>query len=132
MLEVLVRWAAPTGIWLMLFSRLPAGAPDGAGRGARHGAAAVRGDRARLNGLPRFGSGLGRAAAEEAAGHTAVWLPALYVLVSAVTGDAVLRAGLRIFAGVGRAGALFTDTGGYLRTVLDGHAAAAPAHPPPH
>ncbi|WP_413802486.1 hypothetical protein [Streptomyces iranensis] len=32
----------------------------------------------------------------------------------------------------GRAGALFTDTGGYRRTVLDGHATAAPAHPPPH
>ncbi|XBQ36416.1 complex I subunit 5 family protein [Streptomyces rapamycinicus] len=141
-----------------------------------------------LCGLPPFGSGLGKAAAEEAAGHTAGWLPALYVLVSAVTGGAVLRAGLRIFAGVGggpgrgggrpgdhrrggardrgrlgripvpllavpaallaaslalgvipavgsavgRAGALFTDTGGYRRTVLDGHAAAAPAHPPPH
>ncbi|TMU89844.1 complex I subunit 5 family protein [Streptomyces sp. DASNCL29] len=142
-----------------------------------------------LCGLPPFGSGLGKAAAEEAAGHTAGWLPALYVLVSAVTGGAVLRAGLRIFAGVGRrpreeeeggpettgeeepetggrllripvpllavpaallaaslalgvipavgfavgrAGALFTDTGGYRRTVLDGHTAAAPAHLPPH
>ncbi len=141
-----------------------------------------------LSGLPPFASGLGKAAAEEAAGHTAGWLPALYVLVSAATGGAVLRAGLRIFAGlgrrpgkeeggpettgeeepetggrlgripvpllavpaallaaslalgvipavasaVGRAGVLFTDTGGYRRTVLDGHAAAAPAHPPPH
>ncbi|MFE5161405.1 hypothetical protein ACFRNT_23430 [Streptomyces sp. NPDC056697] len=55
-----------------------------------------------LCGLPPFGSGLGKAVAEEAAGHTAAWLPALYVLVSAVTGGAVLRAGPRIFAGVGR------------------------------
>ncbi|MEU4896811.1 complex I subunit 5 family protein [Streptomyces sp. NPDC044780] len=141
-----------------------------------------------LCGLPPFGSGLGKAVAEEAAGHTAGWLPALYVLVSAVTGGAVLRAGLRIFAGagrrprdqegepettgeeepetgrrlgripvplvavpaallaaslavgavpavasaMGRAGALFTDTGGYRRTVLDARAAAAPALPPPH
>ncbi|MFF5586378.1 complex I subunit 5 family protein [Streptomyces hygroscopicus] len=141
-----------------------------------------------LCGLPPFGSGLGKAVTEEAAGHTAGWLPALYVLVSAVTGGAVLRAGLRIFAGagrrprdqegepettgeevpetgqrlgripaplvavpaalltaslaigaipavasaVGRAGALFTDTGGYRRTVLDGRAAATPALPPPH
>ncbi|MGP3938735.1 complex I subunit 5 family protein [Streptomyces sp. 6N106] len=142
-----------------------------------------------LSGLPPFGSGLGKAIAEEAAGHTVGWLPALYVLVSAVTGGAVLRAGLRIFAGVGRrprdgqesgpettgeeepetgrrlgripvpllgvpaallagslavgvipavasavdrAGALFTDTGGYRRSVLDGRAAAVPASVPPH
>ncbi|WP_253209399.1 hypothetical protein [Streptomyces niphimycinicus] len=96
--------------------------------------------------LSPFGSGLGKAVAEEAAGHTAAWLPALYVLVSAVTGGAVLRAGLRIFAGVGRrprdghpasgpetgAGALFTDTGGYRRSVLVGRAAAVPASVPPH
>lgn len=55
-----------------------------------------------LCGLPPFGVGLGKAAAEEAAGHTAGWLPALYVLVSAVTGGAVLRVGLRVFAGAGR------------------------------
>lgn len=54
-----------------------------------------------LCGLPPFGSGLGKAVAEEAAGHTAGWLPALYVLVSAVTGGAVLRAALRVFAGAG-------------------------------
>ncbi|MGW7517351.1 complex I subunit 5 family protein [Streptomyces sp. NPDC054796] len=54
-----------------------------------------------LCGLPPFGTSLGKAVAEEAAGHTAHWLVALFVLVSAVTGGAVLRAGLRIFAGAG-------------------------------
>ncbi|WFB06480.1 complex I subunit 5 family protein [Streptomyces sp. LX-29] len=55
-----------------------------------------------LAGLPPFGTGLGKAVAEEAAGHLAGWLPAVFVLVSAVTGGAVLRAGLRVFAGAGR------------------------------
>ncbi|WP_063728676.1 complex I subunit 5 family protein, partial [Streptomyces sp. RTd22] len=55
-----------------------------------------------LCGLPPFGSGLGKAVAEEAAGHAAGWLPALYVVVSAVTGGAVLRVALRVFAGAGR------------------------------
>ncbi|RKT09463.1 multisubunit sodium/proton antiporter MrpD subunit [Streptomyces sp. 1114.5] len=54
-----------------------------------------------LAGLPPFGTGLGKAVAEEAAGHELAWLPALFVLVSAVTGGAVLRAGLRVFGGVG-------------------------------
>ncbi|NLU75845.1 hypothetical protein HCC61_24880 [Streptomyces sp. HNM0575] len=52
-------------------------------------------------GMPPFGTGLGKAVAEEAAGHTGHWLTAALVLVSAVTGGAVLRAGLRIFAGAG-------------------------------
>lgn len=56
-----------------------------------------------LAGLPPFGTGLGKAVAEHAAGEWAPWLPALYVLVSAVTGAAVLRAGLRIFYGAGPA-----------------------------
>jgi formate hydrogenlyase subunit 3/multisubunit Na+/H+ antiporter MnhD subunit len=54
-----------------------------------------------LAGLPPFGTALGKAVAEHAAGGYAGWLPAVYVLVSAVTGGAVLRAGLRIFAGAG-------------------------------
>ncbi|MET7901907.1 hypothetical protein ABZS86_10595 [Streptomyces sp. NPDC005355] len=54
-----------------------------------------------LCGLPPFGSGLGKALAEEATGHTAGWLPARYVLVPAVTGGTVLRAALRVFAGAG-------------------------------
>ncbi|MEV4441032.1 proton-conducting transporter membrane subunit, partial [Streptomyces sp. NPDC049577] len=40
-----------------------------------------------LAGLPPFGTGLGKALTEEQAG----WAPALFVLVSAVTGGAVLR-----------------------------------------
>ncbi|WP_314174579.1 complex I subunit 5 family protein [Streptomyces winkii] len=52
-------------------------------------------------GLPPFGTSLGKAVAEEAAGHTGHWLTAVFVLVSALTGGAVLRAGLRVFAGAG-------------------------------
>ncbi|MCH6160671.1 complex I subunit 5 family protein [Streptomyces marispadix] len=52
-------------------------------------------------GMPPFGTSLGKAVAEEAAGHTGHWLTAVFVLASAVTGGAVLRAGLRVFAGVG-------------------------------
>lgn len=55
-----------------------------------------------LAGLPPFGVGLGKALAEHAAGGHAAWLPAVYVAVSALTGGAVLRAGLRIFYGAGR------------------------------
>ncbi|CAG7646050.1 complex I subunit 5 family protein [Actinacidiphila bryophytorum] len=55
-----------------------------------------------LAGLPPFGTALGKAVAEDAAGHHLAWLPALYVLVSALTGGAVLRAGLRIFRGAGQ------------------------------
>ncbi|MET9181154.1 complex I subunit 5 family protein [Kitasatospora aureofaciens] len=54
-----------------------------------------------LAGLPPFGTGLGKAVAEEAAGHWGGWLPAVFVLVSALTGGAVLRAGLRVFGGLG-------------------------------
>ncbi|MGW2250198.1 complex I subunit 5 family protein [Kitasatospora sp. NPDC001660] len=54
-----------------------------------------------LAGLPPFGTGLGKAVTEEAAGREHGWLPAVFVLVSALTGGAVLRAGLRVFGGVG-------------------------------
>ncbi|MCG6494208.1 complex I subunit 5 family protein [Kitasatospora sp. A2-31] len=54
-----------------------------------------------LAGLPPFGTGLGKAVTEEAAGHELGWLPAVFVLVSALTGGAVLRAGLRVFGGFG-------------------------------
>jgi formate hydrogenlyase subunit 3/multisubunit Na+/H+ antiporter MnhD subunit len=54
-----------------------------------------------LAGLPPFGTGLGKALSEHAAGESAAWLPAVYVLVSAITGGAVLRAGLRVFWGAG-------------------------------
>ncbi|MFD0327882.1 complex I subunit 5 family protein [Streptacidiphilus monticola] len=54
-----------------------------------------------LAGLPPFGTGLGKGLAEDAAGRQLAWLPGLFVLVSAVTGGAVLRAGLRVFRGAG-------------------------------
>lgn len=59
-----------------------------------------------LAGLPPFGSSLGKALAEHAAGDAGGgrfgWLPAVFVLASAATGGAVLRAGARVFAGLGR------------------------------
>ncbi|MFD7664339.1 complex I subunit 5 family protein [Streptomyces sp. NPDC059788] len=51
-----------------------------------------------LAGLPPFGTGLGKAVTEEAAGG---WPAALFVGVSAVTGGAVLRAVARVFLGLG-------------------------------
>ncbi|MFD7923283.1 complex I subunit 5 family protein [Streptomyces sp. NPDC059740] len=54
-----------------------------------------------LAGLPPFGTGLGKAVSEHAAGTHLPWLPVVYVLVSAVTGGAVLRVALRVFAGAG-------------------------------
>jgi multicomponent Na+:H+ antiporter subunit D len=57
-----------------------------------------------LAGLPPFGVGLGKTVAEEAVAETGVpWAPALFVLVSAVTGAAVLRAACRIYFGAGAA-----------------------------
>ncbi|MFK0044097.1 complex I subunit 5 family protein [Streptomyces sp. NPDC090741] len=52
-----------------------------------------------LAGLPPFGAGLGKALGEEAAGT--VLLP-VFLLTSAVTGGALLRAAARIFRGAGR------------------------------
>ncbi|MDX2814049.1 complex I subunit 5 family protein [Streptomyces sp. PA03-5A] len=54
-----------------------------------------------LAGLPPFGTGLGKALAEDAAAHWLGWLPAAYLVASAVTGGAVLRAALRVFHGAG-------------------------------
>ncbi|POX47148.1 NADH-quinone oxidoreductase subunit D [Streptomyces sp. Ru71] len=51
-----------------------------------------------LAGLPPFGTGLGKAIGEEAAGGP---LTALYVAVSAVTAGAVLRLTARVFFGLG-------------------------------
>ncbi|QTZ95213.1 complex I subunit 5 family protein [Streptomyces auratus] len=53
-----------------------------------------------LAGMPPFGTALGKAVTEEAAGG---WATALFVLVSAATGGAVLRAGARVFLGAGPA-----------------------------
>lgn len=52
-----------------------------------------------LAGLPPFGTGLGKALSEEATGSPL--LTAVFVLVSAATGGAVLRASLRIHFGLG-------------------------------
>lgn len=56
-----------------------------------------------LAGLPPFGTSLGKALTEDAAGQWQPWLPAVFVAASAVTGAAVLRAGLRVFFGIGPA-----------------------------
>jgi multicomponent Na+:H+ antiporter subunit D len=49
-----------------------------------------------LSGLPPFGTALGKALTEEAAGP---WAAVLFVVTSAVTGGAVLRAAARVFGG---------------------------------
>ncbi|MEU1116476.1 MULTISPECIES: complex I subunit 5 family protein [unclassified Streptomyces] len=54
-----------------------------------------------LAGLPPFGTALGKSLTEHAASLEHAWLPAVFVVVSAVTGGAVLRAGLRVFFGTG-------------------------------
>jgi multicomponent Na+:H+ antiporter subunit D len=51
-----------------------------------------------LAGLPPFGTALGKSVTEEAAGD---WGTGLFVLVSAITGGAVLRACVRVFLGLG-------------------------------
>ncbi|HEX4218664.1 MAG TPA: complex I subunit 5 family protein [Acidimicrobiales bacterium] len=74
----------------------------GAGKGERVlGLLIVLGGLA-LAGLPPFGTALGKAMSEDAgsaAGY--VWVPALFVAVSAMTGGAVLRAAGRIYFGLG-------------------------------
>jgi multicomponent Na+:H+ antiporter subunit D len=55
-----------------------------------------------LAGLPPFSLGLGKALSEEAAGRHHAWLYALFIIVTALTAGAVLRATLRIFFGLGR------------------------------
>ncbi|OLZ74803.1 NADH dehydrogenase [Streptomyces sp. IMTB 2501] len=54
-----------------------------------------------LAGLPPFGTALGKAVTEHAGEDRFPWLPAVFVLVSAATGGAVLRASARIFTGAG-------------------------------
>ncbi|MFC1415861.1 complex I subunit 5 family protein [Streptacidiphilus cavernicola] len=52
-------------------------------------------------GLPPFSTGLGKALSEHAAGSLQGWLPAVFVVTSAVTGGAVLRTAARVFTGAG-------------------------------
>jgi multicomponent Na+:H+ antiporter subunit D len=55
-----------------------------------------------LAGLPPFGTFLGKALMEEAAGRAGhAWVAWLFVVASAVSAAAVLRAGLHVFAGWG-------------------------------
>ncbi|MDP9427800.1 MAG: hypothetical protein M3Q47_02500, partial [Actinomycetota bacterium] len=55
-----------------------------------------------LAGAPPFGTGLGKAISEEALGHRGYWFgPLLFVAVSTATGGALLRAGARIWFGLG-------------------------------
>ncbi|HTW20633.1 MAG TPA: proton-conducting transporter membrane subunit [Mycobacteriales bacterium] len=55
-----------------------------------------------LAGLPPFGSALGKAIGEDALSANGYWFgPVLFVAVSAMTGGAALRAGGRIFLGIG-------------------------------
>jgi multicomponent Na+:H+ antiporter subunit D len=56
-----------------------------------------------LAGLPPFGTALGKALMERGAEREGVgWLVAVFMLASVVTGGVVLRAGARIFLGLGR------------------------------
>jgi multicomponent Na+:H+ antiporter subunit D len=56
-----------------------------------------------LAALPPFGTWLGKTLAEDGLSQAGVdWASTLFVGVSALTGGAVLRAGMRIFVGVGR------------------------------
>nr|WP_206314627.1 proton-conducting transporter membrane subunit [Streptomyces coryli] len=73
----------------------------GRGRGLRTAGAAFACGGLALAGMPPFAAGLGKAAAEHAAGVHHPWVIAVYVAVSALTGGAVLRAGLRVFYGAG-------------------------------
>lgn len=55
-----------------------------------------------LAALPPFGTGLGETLSEEGLSHAGFdWPTALFVGVSALTGGAVLRAGMRVFVGMG-------------------------------
>ncbi|MFE1931527.1 hypothetical protein ACFW95_14370 [Streptomyces sp. NPDC059474] len=59
-------------------------------------------------------------------------MPLLSVPAALLAGSPAVGVSPAVAAAVGRAGALFTDTGGYRRSVLDGRAAAVPASVPPH
>ena len=90
------------GILLNRFDTVDERTLHGRGRGMwMSGATFLIGGLA-LAGFPPFGAGLGKSLSETAtsdAGYT--YTVALFVLVSAVTGAAVLRAGMRVFLGWG-------------------------------
>lgn len=62
-----------------------------------------------LAGLPPFGTFLGKAMLEQAAGEAgSAWLTVVAIVISALTGGAVLRAGAGMFLGWGRYGELLS------------------------
>jgi multicomponent Na+:H+ antiporter subunit D len=74
----------------------------GCGRGERLAGLLYFAAALALAGLPPFGTALGKAITESAVADAGYgWAPLLYVGVSAITAGAVLRAGLRIYGGVG-------------------------------
>jgi multicomponent Na+:H+ antiporter subunit D len=74
----------------------------GRGKGERLAGSLYFASALALAGLPPFGTALGKAITESAVADAGyAWAPWLYVAVSAVTAGAILRAGLRIYGGVG-------------------------------
>ncbi|GHH73334.1 hypothetical protein GCM10018793_11920 [Streptomyces sulfonofaciens] len=89
---------AATGILLDRYGSVDEHELHGRARGLGPVACLFLAGGAALAGLPPFGTGLGKAVTEEAAGGP---LTVLFVLVSAVTGGAVLRVAARVFFGWG-------------------------------
>ncbi|MFF9209159.1 MULTISPECIES: complex I subunit 5 family protein [unclassified Streptomyces] len=89
---------ACAGILLDRFGCLDEHVLHGRGRGMRPVAVMFAAGGLALAGLPPFGTALGKAVGEEAAGGP---LTVLYVAVSAITAGAVLRLTARIFLGLG-------------------------------
>ncbi|GAA0315020.1 hypothetical protein GCM10010302_62760 [Streptomyces polychromogenes] len=92
---------AVVGVLLDRFGSVDEHGLYGRGRGLPAAAALTLAGALALAGLPPFGTGLGKAVAEHAAAGAAPWLLPLFLLVPALTAGAVLRAGLRVFAGAG-------------------------------
>ncbi|POX46185.1 complex I subunit 5 family protein [Streptomyces sp. Ru72] len=88
---------ACTGLLLDRFGCVDEAALHGSGRPMRGVAVMFVLGGLALAGLPPFGTSLGKAVLEEAGGPLTV----LYVVVSAVTGGAVLRVAARVFYGLG-------------------------------
>ncbi|GHJ42507.1 complex I subunit 5 family protein [Streptomyces sp. TS71-3] len=89
---------AATGILLDRYGSVDEHELHGRARGLRSVACLFAVGGLALAGLPPFGSGLGKAVTEEAAGGP---LTVLFVVVSAATGGAALRVAARVFLGWG-------------------------------
>ncbi|MEU6095269.1 complex I subunit 5 family protein [Streptomyces sp. NPDC047079] len=102
---------ACTGLLLDRFGSVDEHALHGRGRPLRGVAVMFVLGGLALAGLPPFGTSLGKAVTEEAVGGP---LTVVYLLVSAVTGGAVLRVAARVFYGLGpqpRDGSAYETTG---------------------